>query len=109
MGGGVEGLFGGADAFGEGFGPGDFGAGFGGGWGFGFGFGAAGLGKIEGVLGLFCFSGAVLVVGAQPVDDAAGFFFGALGVEGDDALEDEDANYASQLSNGAIQVFLRGP
>lgn len=80
--GGLEGLLGGAHALGQGFGPGDFGFGD-----FGFlGGGLFGGGEIEAGLAGGAFR--VLVVRAQPADEAPFLLGGALGIEGDEAGED---------------------
>lgn len=55
-------------------------------------------------------AGWVLVFGAEPADEAGGFFFGAFGVEGDEAFEDfgvgERGGPAVGGEDGGVEVVV---
>ena len=63
----------------------------------------------EGDGGLFLAAG-VLEVGAEPADDAAAFFFGALVVEGDESAEDffvgEIGGPAVGVGDGGVEIVV---
>lgn len=106
-GGGGEGVLDGFGALGAFFGPGRFG-GFGG---FGFlgGFGLFVFGEREFAL-LLLGSLRGLELGAEPADEAAGFFGGPLGIQGNQPLQDflvaERARPAVGGEDGLVEVVV---